>query len=199
MGGSGSGWCGGRLAPGRECRAPWERYSCSWGPALRQAMSGLPDDGGARLIAQTRQTAPRVAVKLAGERRSSPQSPDARRDCGPFFADYRHGLAVPPRRFPKAANCSFSKRGRRAVRKFRTPEWRPRRLSRACSWRRRGASCPGRRPRLQTKVPTVPVDTPPPARVAGPMPHFRKFAFLMGATATMLALLVANQLIGLLQ
>ena len=50
-----------------------------------------------------------------------------------------------------------------------------------------------------TKVPTVPVDTPPPARVAGPMPHFRKFAFLMGATATMLALLVANQLIGLLQ
>lgn len=31
------------------------------------------------------------------------------------------------------------------------------------------------------------------------MPHFRKFAFLLGATATMLALLVANQLIGLLK
>lgn len=99
--------------------------TCTWGPALRQAMSGLPDDGGARLIAQTRQTAPRVAVKLAGERRSSPQSPDARRDCGPLFADYRHGLQSRRAASPKAANSSFSKRGRRAVRKFRTPEWGP--------------------------------------------------------------------------
>jgi hypothetical protein len=44
----------------------------------------------------------------------------------------------------------------------------------------------------------VPVDTPPPARAAGPIPHFRKFAFLAGATAAILALVLLNQLLGVM-
>jgi hypothetical protein len=48
-----------------------------------------------------------------------------------------------------------------------------------------------------TESPTVPVDPPPSARVAGPIPHFRKLAFVFGATAAMLALLLATQLIGM--
>ena len=52
--------------------------------------------------------------------------------------------------------------------------------------------------RGQPKVPAVPVDTPPPARAVGPIPHFRKFAFLVGATTTMLALVLVNQLVGLM-
>jgi hypothetical protein len=43
----------------------------------------------------------------------------------------------------------------------------------------------------------VPVDPAPPARVAGPIPHFRKLAFVFGATATLLALLLAGNLLGL--
>jgi hypothetical protein len=45
----------------------------------------------------------------------------------------------------------------------------------------------------------VPVDTPPPARAAGPIPHIRKFAFLIGVTVTMLVLMAASQLMGLAQ
>jgi hypothetical protein len=52
---------------------------------------------------------------------------------------------------------------------------------------------------VEQKAPAVPVDTPPPARAAGPIPHFRKFAFLMGATATGLALVLAYQFVGLIQ
>ncbi len=48
------------------------------------------------------------------------------------------------------------------------------------------------------KSPAVPVETPPPARVAGPIPHFRKLAFLAGAAATVLALMLGNQIIGLM-
>ena len=48
------------------------------------------------------------------------------------------------------------------------------------------------------KLPPVPVDTPLPARAAGPIPHFRKLAFLMGATATVLALVLGTQFVGVL-
>jgi hypothetical protein len=44
----------------------------------------------------------------------------------------------------------------------------------------------------------VPVDHPEPARVAGPIPHFRKLAFVFGATATVLALLLVTNLTGFL-
>ena len=54
-----------------------------------------------------------------------------------------------------------------------------------------------RNPRVQPKAIPVPVDTSPPARVAGPIPHFRKLAFAFGATATLLALVLVHQLIGL--
>jgi hypothetical protein len=40
----------------------------------------------------------------------------------------------------------------------------------------------------------VPVDYPTPARAAGPIPHFRKLAFMFGATVMVLALVVAAQL-----
>jgi hypothetical protein len=43
----------------------------------------------------------------------------------------------------------------------------------------------------------VPVDHPSPARVAGPIPHFRKLAFLFGAVATFLALVLLMQVPGL--
>jgi hypothetical protein len=43
----------------------------------------------------------------------------------------------------------------------------------------------------------VPVDPAPLARVAGPIPHFRKLAFAFGATATLLALVFVQQLLGL--
>jgi hypothetical protein len=42
----------------------------------------------------------------------------------------------------------------------------------------------------------VPVDPAPPARVAGPIPHFRKLAFVFGFTATLLAVLLASNLLG---
>lgn len=47
--------------------------ACTWGPALRWAMSG-PPDGGRRAAhrARFRQTAPRAAVKLAGGRYPAP-------------------------------------------------------------------------------------------------------------------------------
>jgi hypothetical protein len=34
--------------------------------------------------------------------------------------------------------------------------------------------------------------------VAGPFPHFRKFSFLVGATAAVLALVLVNQLVALI-
>jgi hypothetical protein len=43
----------------------------------------------------------------------------------------------------------------------------------------------------------VPVDPSPLARVAGPIPHFRKLAFGFGATATLLALFLVQQMVGL--
>jgi hypothetical protein len=43
----------------------------------------------------------------------------------------------------------------------------------------------------------VPVDHPAPARVAGPIPHFRKLAFVFGATAMLLALLLVTNLTGM--
>jgi hypothetical protein len=43
----------------------------------------------------------------------------------------------------------------------------------------------------------VPVDPFPLARVAGPIPHFRKLAFVFGATATLLALYLMHQLVSL--
>jgi hypothetical protein len=46
------------------------------------------------------------------------------------------------------------------------------------------------------KAPPVPVDPAPLARVAGPIPHFRKLAFVFGATATVLALVLIQQLTG---
>jgi hypothetical protein len=49
----------------------------------------------------------------------------------------------------------------------------------------------------QTESPTVPVDTPPSARVAGPVPHLRKLAFMFGVVATSLALVLIRQLGGL--
>ncbi len=55
------------------------------------------------------------------------------------------------------------------------------------------ASCGSNR-----KSPAVPVDTPPPARVAGPIPHYRKLAFLAGAVATVLAIMLVNQVIGMM-
>jgi len=51
---------------------------------------------------------------------------------------------------------------------------------------------------VQPKAPPVPVDPLPPARVAGPIPHFRKFSFLVGATAATLALVLVSQLIALM-
>ncbi len=42
----------------------------------------------------------------------------------------------------------------------------------------------------------MPVDPLPPARVVGPMPHFRKLAFVFGATATLLAVLLASNFPG---
>jgi hypothetical protein len=42
----------------------------------------------------------------------------------------------------------------------------------------------------------VPVDPTPLARVAGPIPHFRKLAFVFGATATLLMLVLIQQLTG---
>lgn len=48
------------------------------------------------------------------------------------------------------------------------------------------------------KAAPVPVDTSPPARVAGPVPHFRKFSFLVGATAATLALVLVSQLIAMM-
>jgi hypothetical protein len=45
----------------------------------------------------------------------------------------------------------------------------------------------------------VPVDHPTPAPAVGPIPHFRKLAFIMGATATVLALMLGTQLVALLQ
>ena len=47
------------------------------------------------------------------------------------------------------------------------------------------------------KLPPVPVDPVPLARVAGPIPHFRKLAFVFGATATLLALVLIHQLTGI--
>jgi hypothetical protein len=47
-------------------------------------------------------------------------------------------------------------------------------------------------------TPPVPVDIPPPARVVGPIPHFRKFSFLIGVTVTVLALVLINQIIALM-
>lgn len=47
---------------------------------------------------------------------------------------------------------------------------------------------------MPTKAPAVPVDYPTPARAAGPIPHLRKLAFMFGATAMVLALLLAAQL-----
>jgi hypothetical protein len=47
------------------------------------------------------------------------------------------------------------------------------------------------------KAPPVPVDPAPLARVAGPIPHFRKLAFVFGATATVIALLFVQQMLGL--
>jgi hypothetical protein len=47
------------------------------------------------------------------------------------------------------------------------------------------------------KLPPVPVDPVPLARVAGPIPHFRKLAFVFGATATVIALLFVQQMLGL--
>jgi len=46
------------------------------------------------------------------------------------------------------------------------------------------------------KLPPVPVDPVPLARVAGPIPHFRKLAFAFGATATLLALVFLQQMTG---
>jgi hypothetical protein len=51
---------------------------------------------------------------------------------------------------------------------------------------------------VKPKATPVPVDTSPPARVAGPIPHVRKFSFLVGATATTLALVLVSQLIALM-
>ena len=42
----------------------------------------------------------------------------------------------------------------------------------------------------------MPVDPSPLARVAGPIPHFRKLAFVFGATATLLALYLMGQFVG---
>ncbi|HEX2862113.1 MAG TPA: hypothetical protein VHN79_10760 [Lacunisphaera sp.] len=44
----------------------------------------------------------------------------------------------------------------------------------------------------------MPVDPSAPARVVGPIPHLRKLAFVFGAIATLLALLLATQLTGLM-
>lgn len=64
----------------------------------------------------------------------------------------------------------------------------------------RGAHCawPANRGRNR-KSPTVPVDTPLPARAAGPIPHFRKFAFLAGATAAVLVLVLLTQVVGIMR
>ena len=56
--------------------------------------------------------------------------------------------------------------------------------------RRVASAAPGPQP----KVPTVPVDTPPSARVAGPMPHLRKLAVTFAVIATSLALVLITQL-----
>ncbi|MBL8598514.1 MAG: hypothetical protein J0I48_10120 [Devosia sp.] len=45
----------------------------------------------------------------------------------------------------------------------------------------------------------MPVDTPPPAPAAGPIPHFRKFAFLAGATFTGLMLVLAMQVMEMMR
>jgi hypothetical protein len=42
----------------------------------------------------------------------------------------------------------------------------------------------------------VPVDPSTPARIAGPIPHQRKLAFLFGAVATLAALLLVGQFAG---
>lgn len=52
--------------------------------------------------------------------------------------------------------------------------------------------------RHQQKAPPVPVDVAPPVPVAGPIPHFRKLAFVFGAGATLLALILVQQLGGLM-
>ena len=55
----------------------------------------------------------------------------------------------------------------------------------------------GRNRPANPKAPTVPVDTPPSARVAGPIPHMRKLAFAFGVIATSLALVLIRQFGGL--
>ena len=67
-----------------------------------------------------------------------------------------------------------------------------------CAQLEKGALLLTRKPRVQPKATPVPVDIPPPAHVAGPIPHFRKFAFLIGATAAMLVLVLVSQLVGLM-
>lgn len=55
-----------------------------------------------------------------------------------------------------------------------------------------------RDPWVQPKATSVPVDIPPPAHVAGPIPHLRKFSFLIGAAAAMIALLLVSQVVGMM-
>lgn len=102
--------------------------ACTWGPALRWAMSG-PPDGGRRAAhrARFRQTAPRAAVKLAGGRYPAP-SPrgnpggGGRRETacnlsarmrggtdGPLSPTTGIGPDVPPRRMKTKAAISFSR------------------------------------------------------------------------------------------
>lgn len=45
------------------------------------------------------------------------------------------------------------------------------------------------------KLPAVPVDPAPPARAAGMTPHTRKLAFLFGAGATLVAVLLIQQIV----
>lgn len=49
---------------------------------------------------------------------------------------------------------------------------------------------------INPKAPAVPVDPSPLAHVAGPIPHFRKLAFVFGAAATLVALLLIQQVTG---
>lgn len=67
-----------------------------------------------------------------------------------------------------------------------------------CAQAEKSALVLTRKSRVQPKATPVPVDIPPPAHVAGPNPHFRKFAFLIGATAAMLALVLVGQLSALI-
>ena len=66
-----------------------------------------------------------------------------------------------------------------------------------CGYVTSSALSPGHELWRPPKASPVPVDTPPPARVAGPIPHFRKFSFVIGATATTLTLVLVYQLMGL--